>query len=78
MWRKIHGTNLLRLKFLGRTNVKCQNGPVFPPAQVFFLKVICYNVTFHLHLMEVKFYIRSAVAYTIIVSYNFLVTHVHK
>jgi hypothetical protein len=34
MLRKIHGTNFFLRKFLGRTNIKCQNGP----AQVF-----CFN-----------------------------------
>jgi hypothetical protein len=36
MLRKIHGTNFFHIKFLGRTNIKCQNGPVLPPAQVFY------------------------------------------
>jgi hypothetical protein len=34
--RKIHGTNFFHIKFLGRTNIKCQNEPVLPPAQVFY------------------------------------------
>jgi hypothetical protein len=48
MLRKIHGTNFFHIKFLDRLNIKCQNGPVLPPAQVFnfngqALKVM-YNV----------------------------------
>jgi hypothetical protein len=40
MLRKIHGTNnFFHTKVLGRTNIKCQNGPMLPPAQVF-----CFNV----------------------------------
>jgi hypothetical protein len=36
MLRKNHGTNFFHIKFLVRTNIKCQNGPVLPPAQVFY------------------------------------------
>jgi hypothetical protein len=36
MLRKIRGTNFFLRKFLGRTNIKCQNGPLLPPAQVFY------------------------------------------
>jgi hypothetical protein len=36
MLRKIHETNFFHIKFLDRTNIKCQNGPVLPPAQVFY------------------------------------------
>jgi hypothetical protein len=36
MLRKIHGTNFLHIKFLDRPNIQCQNGPVLPPAQVFY------------------------------------------
>jgi hypothetical protein len=36
MLRKIHGTNFFHIKRLDRTNNKCQNGPVLPPAQVFY------------------------------------------
>jgi hypothetical protein len=36
MLRKIHGTNFFHIIFLDRTNIKCQNGPVLPPAQVFY------------------------------------------
>jgi hypothetical protein len=36
MLRKIHGTKFFHIKFLGRTNNKCQNGLVLPPAQVFY------------------------------------------
>jgi hypothetical protein len=34
--RKICGTNFFHIKFLVRTNIKCQNEPVLPPAQVFY------------------------------------------
>jgi hypothetical protein len=34
--RKIHGTDFFHLKFLGCPYNKCQNGPVLPPAQVFY------------------------------------------
>jgi hypothetical protein len=36
MLRKTHGTNFFHIKFFGRTNIKCQNGLVLPPAQVFY------------------------------------------
>jgi hypothetical protein len=36
MLRKTHGTNFFHIKFLDRTYIKCQNGPVLPPAQVFY------------------------------------------
>jgi hypothetical protein len=36
MLRNIHGTNFYHIKFLGRTNIKCQNGPVLPPPQACF------------------------------------------
>jgi hypothetical protein len=37
MLRPIHGTNLFQLEFLSRTtNIKCQNGTVPTPAQVFY------------------------------------------
>jgi hypothetical protein len=34
MLRKIHGTNFFHINFLDHPNIKCQNGPVLPPAQV--------------------------------------------
>jgi hypothetical protein len=34
--RNIHGTNFFHIKFLERPNIKYQNGPVLPPAQVFY------------------------------------------
>jgi hypothetical protein len=37
MLRKIHGTNYFHTKFLDRTNIKCQNGPVLPAASSGFL-----------------------------------------
>jgi hypothetical protein len=36
MLRKIHGTNFFLIKLLNRTKIKCQNGPVLLPAQVFY------------------------------------------
>jgi hypothetical protein len=36
MLRKIYGTNFFHIKFLGRISIKYQNGPVLPPAQVFY------------------------------------------
>jgi hypothetical protein len=36
MLRKINGTNSFHIKFLGRINIKCQNGPMLPSAQVFY------------------------------------------
>jgi hypothetical protein len=36
MLRKIHGINFLHIKLLNRNNIKCQNGPVLSPAQVFY------------------------------------------
>jgi hypothetical protein len=36
MLRKIHGTNFFHIKLLDRTNIKCQNGPVLPPVQIFY------------------------------------------
>jgi hypothetical protein len=31
-----HETNFFHIKFLDRTNIKCQHGPELPPAQVFY------------------------------------------
>jgi hypothetical protein len=36
MLQIIHGTNFFHTKFLGRTTIKCHNGTVLPPAQVFY------------------------------------------
>jgi hypothetical protein len=36
MLRIIHGTNFFHIKFLDRTNIKCQNGRVLPPGQVIY------------------------------------------
>jgi hypothetical protein len=36
MLRKFHGTNVFHIKLLDHTNIKCQNGPVLPPSQVFY------------------------------------------
>jgi hypothetical protein len=36
MFLKIHGTNFFHIQLLERTHIKCQNGPVLPPAQVFY------------------------------------------
>jgi hypothetical protein len=35
LW-KIHGINFYHIKLLNSTNIKCQNGLVLPPAQVFY------------------------------------------
>jgi hypothetical protein len=35
LW-KIHETNFFHIKDLDRTNIKYQNGPALPPAQVFY------------------------------------------
>jgi hypothetical protein len=35
LW-KLHGTNFFHIKLLDHTNIICQNGPVLPPAQVFY------------------------------------------
>jgi hypothetical protein len=35
----------INTKYMGRTNIKCQNGPVLPPAQVFILMVRLYYTT---------------------------------
>jgi hypothetical protein len=48
LW-KIHGTNFFHIKFLGCTIIKCQNGPVLAPAQVYYfysqaLLTILYTV----------------------------------
>jgi hypothetical protein len=59
MLRKNHGTNLFHLKFLGRTNIKCQNGPVLPSAQVFYFNsqalhqciYVCIGCEFLLFIM---------------------------
>jgi hypothetical protein len=37
MLRKIHGSNFIHIKLLGRTNIKYQNGAVLPPTQAFYL-----------------------------------------
>jgi hypothetical protein len=36
MLLKIHETNFFHIKFVDRPNIKCQKGPVLPPAQVFY------------------------------------------
>jgi hypothetical protein len=33
---ELRNTHFFHIKFLDRTNIKCQNGPVLPPAQVFY------------------------------------------
>jgi hypothetical protein len=38
MLRKIYGTNFFHIKFFDRPNNNCQNGPVLPPAQVFYFR----------------------------------------
>jgi hypothetical protein len=46
MLRKIHGANFFLIKFLGPTNITCQNRPVLPPTQVFYFKFNSF-VTFY-------------------------------
>jgi hypothetical protein len=46
MLRKIHGTNFFHIKLLDRTNIKCQNGPVLPPAHVFYFKGLALCMIF--------------------------------
>jgi hypothetical protein len=36
MLRKINELIFFHIKFLDRNNIKCQNGPVLPPAQVIY------------------------------------------
>jgi hypothetical protein len=50
---EIHGTNLFHIKFLGCTNIKCQKGPVLPPAQVFYFNG--FNLFFVQNNTNVKF-----------------------
>jgi hypothetical protein len=33
---KIHGNNFFNIKLFDSTNIKCQNGPVLTPGQVFY------------------------------------------
>jgi hypothetical protein len=46
MLRKIHGTNFFHIKFLDRPNIKCHNGPVLPPVQVFYFngQALCTKI----------------------------------
>jgi hypothetical protein len=48
MLGKIHGTNFFHIKFSGRTNIKCQNGPVLPLAPVFILMVRHYTYSYEI------------------------------
>jgi hypothetical protein len=48
MLRKIYGTNFFHIKFFGRTNIKFQNGPVLPPAQVLYFN----GQTLHIHTIQ--------------------------
>jgi hypothetical protein len=43
--RKIHRTNFFHIKFLDHPNIKCQNGPVLPPAQFFLLSMVTLYIT---------------------------------
>jgi hypothetical protein len=52
MLRKIHGTNFFYIKFLGRINIKCQNGQVLTSAPVFYfngqaLQCFCLQVSIY-------------------------------
>jgi hypothetical protein len=51
MLRENGGTNFLHIKFLGRSNIKWQNGPVLPPAQVFYIN----GQTLHTVSIHIKF-----------------------
>jgi hypothetical protein len=55
MLLKIHGTN-----FLGPTNIKCQNEPVLPPAQVFYFNSQALHIRnqriFLCHMMYITQY----------------------
>jgi hypothetical protein len=44
MLRKICGANFFHIKFLGRTYIKCQNGSVVPPAQVWYFNGHAYVI----------------------------------
>jgi hypothetical protein len=44
MLRKIYGTNFFHIKLLDRAIIKCQNGPVLPPAQVFYFNGQTLNI----------------------------------
>jgi hypothetical protein len=46
MLRNIHVTNFFHIKFLDCTDIKCQNGPVLPPAQVFYFNSQALNKIF--------------------------------
>jgi hypothetical protein len=51
MLRKIRGTNFFHIiiKVLDHTNIKCQNEPVLPPAQVFYFNgqaLVCIYLAF--------------------------------
>jgi hypothetical protein len=52
LW-KIHGTNFFNIKFLNRSNIKCQNRPVLPPAQVFYFN----GQALHVNLPLVSLYL---------------------
>jgi hypothetical protein len=46
MLRKIHGTNFFHIELFDRTDINCQNGPVLPPAQVFYFNGQALNYKF--------------------------------
>jgi hypothetical protein len=56
MLRKIHGSNVFHIKFLGPTNIKCENGPVLPPAQVFYFNGQSLHTFFckYIHNIETR------------------------
>jgi hypothetical protein len=51
MLRKIHETNL---KFLDRPNIKCENGPVLPPTQVFYFNDQALQFNIRDNALEIK------------------------
>jgi hypothetical protein len=48
LW-KILGSNFIHMQFLDRTNIKCQNRPVLPPAQVFYFNCQALHTYYYLH-----------------------------
>jgi hypothetical protein len=53
MLRRIHGTNFFHIKFSDRPNIKCQNGPVLPPAQVFYFNGQALQTVIRMHNKQI-------------------------
>jgi hypothetical protein len=53
MLRNIHGTNFFHIRFLDRTNIKCRNGLVLPPAQVFYFNGQVFFAFFFFYLFRI-------------------------